>query len=569
MIGAFVFEILVAGLLVYGIVRLVRGRARVPDAGLSLRRFLEYGLLGAVGVLAASGLTGLLGEILAGGELIRRDEPGVARSLAFLVVGVPAMLWMGLRVARRLRTDASEQASFALAAYLTLAQAVALVTAMTGAADTLRWVLGEADYRSGAVASAIVWSAVWFAHVAAARRLGVAERLKLAALFGSAVGLVGTAIAFGYGLGQALSYGYDELFRSALAEAPADELRVASAWLLVTVPAWWWHWFRAARSDEPTAVWRVYVLAIGVVSPVVAALAGLATPLFLALHWWMGDPAAAAAGHFAPLPAGLAALAVGTAIWAYHRRLLRPLRRERSELDRTYGYLLAAVGLAAWSVGLAAMVAAGIDAGVGRSGGAAEPSAGDLLATGLTMLLVGAPLWAWHWAVARGHAAADPHGERRSPSRRSYLHLALGGAGAALLTASIAALVIGFEDALAGEFGAESIRQMEAPLAALVVGALVAGYHARVLGDDKTWVSPPDRPVVRDVLLVSADEPQLAARLSTELGVRVRTLRRLEPAAGPVRVEDVLADLRAETHEHIVLVTSAEGGYEVVPVDRL
>lgn len=570
MIVPFLFEILLIGLLGYAIVRFARGRAGGDRSGEPLRRFFEYALLLAVVVIVGIGLGGLLERALAEGSLVRRDEAALARSLAFVMVGLPALGWLAHRLYRRLRADPQERASFAWAAYLTVAQSAALLTAMVALARTLRWVLGEADYDAAALATAIVWSLVWAGHWVAAGRLGWPERLQLRDLFGSAAGLIGAAVAAGYGLGSLLSSAYDEAFRQVVAEAPGDAVRVAAAWLAVAVPVWWWHWLRRARRQEITGLWRGYVLLLGVLGGVLTALASLGATLFLVAQWLVGDPGTiAAADHFAPVAGAAGALAAGAAVWAYHRNVLAALRRERSEVDRVYNYLLSAVGLGAAAGGLATLLASAIDAALPSSRLVVDTPAGDVLAVAVALLAIGLPVWLRQWSAARRHAAADPHGERSSPVRRSYLLTVTGVGAVATLVSAIVLLVVLFEDALEGRLTAETLRNVEVPLSIFVTAGAVAVGHARELRVDRVLAPPPARPAVSDVLLIAGDGAELGAALADQVGVPVRAWRRLDGngAAQPVPLDEVVAAVRASPHEHLLVLTDETGAYNLVPVE--
>ncbi len=570
MIVPFLFQILVVGLLGYAIVRFARGRAGEDDSGATLRRLFEYALLAALVVIAGVGVTGLLERVLAGAdELVRRDESALATSLAFVLVGTPALAWLGRRVHRRLTADPQERASFAWAAYLTIVQSGALLTAMFALARTIRWAIGDADYDAAALATAVVWSLVWAGHWLAASRLGWPARLELRDLFGSAAGLIGAAAAAGYGLGWLLAAMYDELFRQVVV-APGGELRAAAAWLLVAAPVWWWHWARSTRHADVTGPWRAYVLLLGVLGGVLVSLGALGTMLFLAAQWLVGDPGiATAADHFAPVAGALAALAAGGGVWAYHRAVLTPLRRDRSEVDRIYNYLLAAVGLGAAAGGVATMIAAAIDAVLPASRVVVDTAAGDVLAAALTLLAIGLPVWLRQWRTAQRHAGAAAAAERSSRIRRAYLFTTVGIGAVAALASLLVVLITTFEDALEGTLTVETLRDVEVALAVLATAGAVVGGHTRELRTDRELAPPPAKPAVHDVLLVTGDGAELAAALARELGVPVRSWRRLDGngAARPVPVDEVVAAVRASPHEHLVVLTTPAGTYELVPVD--
>ncbi|WP_258061179.1 DUF5671 domain-containing protein, partial [Arthrobacter sp. 4R501] len=86
------------------------GRA-VGSAQRTVRRLITYALLFALVVTAAVGLSGLAGRLVAAGtELAAGDVAGLARSLAFALIGGPlaAVLWW---VVWRRLGEAAERAS--------------------------------------------------------------------------------------------------------------------------------------------------------------------------------------------------------------------------------------------------------------------------------------------------------------------------------------------------------------------------------------------------------------------------------------------------------------------------
>ena len=93
--------LLVALLIGGGIVAVVVATRATPQAGdtaavPTVRRLIIYVLLFALVVIGAIGLAGLLGRLLnVGVELVAGDTAGLARSLAFALIGGPlaGLLW--------------------------------------------------------------------------------------------------------------------------------------------------------------------------------------------------------------------------------------------------------------------------------------------------------------------------------------------------------------------------------------------------------------------------------------------------------------------------------------------
>ena len=91
----------------------------VGGAQRTVRRLITYLLLFALVVIAAVGLSGLLGRLLvAGTVLATADVAGLARSLAFALIGGPlaALLWW---VVWRRLDDETERTSIGWGLYVT------------------------------------------------------------------------------------------------------------------------------------------------------------------------------------------------------------------------------------------------------------------------------------------------------------------------------------------------------------------------------------------------------------------------------------------------------------------
>ena len=97
----------------------------------TVRRLITYALLFALVVTTAVGLSGLLGRLLvAGTELAPDDVAGLARSLAFALIGGPlaALLWWA--VWRRLEAP-EERSAIGWGLYLAGAYLLAGLTGLS------------------------------------------------------------------------------------------------------------------------------------------------------------------------------------------------------------------------------------------------------------------------------------------------------------------------------------------------------------------------------------------------------------------------------------------------------
>ena len=161
--------VVVLGAGITAIVVVVRRSAGQPGSTSTptARRVVVYVLLFALVVIAAIGLSGLLGRLLdtsrlpAGTNLAGSDVSALARSLAFTLIAGPfaALLWWVLW--RRL--VGAERESIAWGLYLAGMQIVALVTATSALLSALA-ALVRSDWQPRTFAIALVWALVWAWH---------------------------------------------------------------------------------------------------------------------------------------------------------------------------------------------------------------------------------------------------------------------------------------------------------------------------------------------------------------------------------------------------------------------
>ena len=250
----------------------------VGSAQRTVRRLITYLLLFALVVIAAVGLSGLLGRLLAGGtELATGDVAGLARSLAFALIGGPlaALLWWG--VWRRL-DDETERASIGWGLYVAGMYVVALVLSTSNLLSTLATLIGGQSLQWRlSLATGLVWAAVWVWHRWMWRHphRRPLDLLDVPTVLGSYIGLViGVS-----GAVTALSTLLDAALRGALAAATVGKPWWVSAlqslvWAVGGGLVWWWHWKhdggRRLRGDLAS----VGLIAVGVLGAGVLTLGG-------------------------------------------------------------------------------------------------------------------------------------------------------------------------------------------------------------------------------------------------------------------------------------------------------
>ena len=595
MFVAGLIPLLVLGLIVWGIVALVR-RSREgeeeTDPGIgTVRRLFIYGfaLLGVV--LSAWGLSllvaGLLDAVASGADVIAEEDTGVALGIALTVVGVPVWAAFWLAGQRSLRRHPVEQRSQLRRAYFALVRAAALATVMANGFQALEWVFGVAEFDGQPWGWLLVWGGVWLLHqrlVAAEAALSYETRLldRVYLYFGAVVGLGAIASGLGGVIAQALFAAYEALF---LEEAVGDldprweNLRSAFALALVGGAAWYWHWIRQARHDARTTLWHVYLFLWGILGGVVVAVVGSAFALFAALEWALDASDGSAAEHFEDLPAAFAAVIIGVAGWGYHRLV----QREHgaiggiSEPERVYRYLVAAAGLVTLAGGLTALLVLGIEgltpeADVLRESGWWRSP----LAAVLTLIAIGAPLWLYYWfGLQRAIATGDRHA-RAALSRRVFIFGVFGVAGLVALTDLVFVLFRLLEATLEGALRQDTVFDVRWSIAIVLSAGAVSAYYWLVLREDQRAIaalSPapaePRTGRTQVVLLAGANGATIAAELERR-GVQVRQWRRTDEAApaAPIEAAQVAAlceRVATVEGEHILVVVHGDGDAEVLP----
>ena len=565
MIGGLLPLLVLIGVVVL-IVRLVGGRDRTTDdgEGVAARRIFQYLAMLLTLVLSCTGLAGLIDAAAASAREATTDTEMVALSVAFVVVAAPVFLVLAIYTRRRLRDDPEEVRSAGWALYLTLVLFGSLVTTVT----LLITLFGDLFVGDGldrtALVNGVIWGTVWAVHWWIAERDGYEPNLRLEHLMGSFVGLMVMLAAGAVAAANVLVELYDTAVDIAAIGPTAEQIVRPLVACAVGALVWMWYWLRTTVNDERTILWNAYVLLAGVLSGVLMVVAGIATALFRALEWMLADPSGTAAEHFEVVPAALGVVAVGVATWAYHRHVLDGgAERERTEVDRVYDYLLAGAGLVVAAGGLATLLTYALWAVAGTEITGSDRS---VIAVALTLLAVGGPLWGIYWSRAqreREHYGAD---EAQSTTRRTYLFIVLGVSGLVALVSLIVLVYVIVQAILDGTVGAELLDAVAVPISLLVSTGAVAWYHFTVVRHDRAEIPEVVLPAVRDVILVTGDGAGLA-RAITEADIRVRTFHAAAPAVDVESVDEVLAALSAEAHEHVVVVERADGGFEVIPLD--
>jgi preprotein translocase subunit Sss1 len=232
-----------------------------------------------------------------------------------------------------------------------------------------------------------------------------------------------------------------------------------------------------------------------------------------------------------------------------------------------YEYLVAATGLAATAVGIAMLIVAFIQAIV-PDAVAETGTAGDAVLLAVTLLLIGAPVWARSWSRVQRLARKESD-EASSPSRRIYLIGLFGVGGLTAIISLIVILAISIEDILEGTAGWETLFAIRVPLALLLTVGVIAGYHWLVFRRDRAMTREvPEEPRlhIRSVLVVGSDAPELRQALAEATHARIQVWQRLDNGHATVDADDVAARVVQVDAESVMVVIEPDGEADVFPV---
>jgi hypothetical protein len=363
-----------------------------------------------------------------------------------------------------------------------------------------------------------------------------------------------------------LSIIYEGLFFESVSGNGIEDLLRPVMILAVGVPVWWWYWFRHARDGQRTPWWLAYTLLVGVMGGAITAIVGVGIMLFSVLEWLLGDVSSSAAAHFDLIPGGIAALLIGGGAWAYHAHVLGDRdERSRGEVDRVYDYLLSAAGLFVAASGLVTLIAVAL-MGISATGSTVTRS-GDAVATALTLLLIGGPLWWRYWATIQRYRRSDRTAELHSIPRRIYI---LGLLGVAAIVGVVSLIVIVFivvEDALDGTLGANTLDSTAIAIALLMTAGALAMYHLSVFREDREVTPDPKSYAVEDVLLISATDTPLPDAIRDRIGANVRSVAVAESGSTAKTLDEVIEALEDETHRQVLIIHDGEGQYDVMAIE--
>jgi hypothetical protein len=258
-------------------------------------------------------------------------------------------------------------------------------------------------------------------------------------LYQTAAGLVGLALVIVAGVGLV------HTLLSVLLDAAGMDLTVSwwrpavgdyIAQLLLGVILWRFNWERwqalaAANPQEAQSALRrfyLYLTVIGGALTVLLPIAELLRSLLLAFFgWWEFTDSSV----LDIITTTVAAVPIGLFVWRWHWRFLQQEAASYGEspqgatIRRLYYYAVALTGLVLVWFGAIDILQVALDWASGQAISAGSDIWLLPLASGLSRLLIAAPIWAYHWQRVQQVARREDeigHAERASGPRKVYLY---------------------------------------------------------------------------------------------------------------------------------------------------
>jgi hypothetical protein len=541
----------------------IGGRNRVLR-GQSIRRFFQYLLLYVLIVLSVSGLSGLLGRLLDHPILVTTDQTVLARSVSFVVVGIPLYILLALWTRRKFVSNHLEMESFGWGLYVSAVAITSLVMTMFALHDILAWAVGIQIYSGSTIARFILWGAIWGAHFWLSLHRMPTTSSRFHNLVGSLIGL-GTVL---FGLSNFLATLIERILKlnlNVLYNGNGDPIKRSAVTLAVGIPVWFLYWFKTYAKSKHDSLWVAYVLLFGVGGGLVIALSSSSMLLYRVLVWFLGDPKSVQGSlHYQNIPNLAAAACVGIIFWWYHRAILET-DTVRTEIRRIYEYLMSGIGLMVAAAGFTTVLISIIEA-ISR-GAVIAGGSGDVntLLAGVTLLLVGTPVWSIFWRQIQAAVQKFPVPEFSSPTRRIYLFLLFGIVGLISVIVLIIGVFLLFDDIFRGAFGVETFRRIRYALATLIATGVVAAYHWTIYRVEKAEAVAGLRGP-RFVLLIGPKNSELIRAVEHLTGGRVESWEMTHDDGDFGPMENVLSIVERSGEESIILLAGTDG-IRTIPVD--
>ena len=534
-----------------------------------VRLFFQYALAFGLFMIVTVGLAGLLSRALDVSNIVNADQSSLASNLAFVVVGGPLLAGIIIWLRNSLRENPSEGHGLIPTFFATLAAIVSLLVFLSSAIAALHNVISGDEFLGSTLGRTIVWGTALILVLKISNSVIPKNDFRIQYFVGSFItalaALIGLVQVLGGVLALLLSQQtFFDTQKLALV-SPDNPIGIGLGTLVMSGALWIYYWIKNANTNKSDTLWLAYVLIAGVGGTLVIAITSLSISLYQVLVWFVGEPASQNAGeHFASIPQSVATAFAGFLFWWYHKSLL-PNESERTDVQRTYEYLVAAISLIASAIGISIVIVALIESLTSQVQLAGAGAINTLLGAG-TVIVVAGPVW-WHfWSRIQSIARAESNAELSSPVRRIYLFLLFGVGGIVAIVSLITIVVQLFDGILSSNLGANTFSEMRFAIGILISTGIVAGYHWEIYRHEKS-VEVSFATTATNVLLVGPTSPELIQKLKAATGAKVSFLQRADASELVWPTEHVI-ELVAQSKEHDLLILLEATGVKVVPVTR-
>lgn len=546
---------------------------KISNKGLSsnstaqpVRLFFQYALTLGLFITFTVGLAGLLGKLLGSSKDVVTDQSSLASNLAFVVVSGPLLVWLLNWLKKSIARNPLEAAGFIPTFFATLAAIISLLVFLSSAIAVSYNVIDGAPSLGYTSARAIVWGIALLVVLRISNSVIPKDDFRIQYFVGSLI----TAIAAIVGLIKVLANLLSVILSQPMflgTQSPAlistrDNSLDGFGTLVIAAALWFYYWNKNANTKTNDKMWLTYVLVAGVGGSLVLALTSLTVTIYRALVWFVGDPASqVVAEHFDGAPAAAASAFVGLLAWWYHKSLLT-LNSKRSETQRIYEYVVAAISLMASTVGIAIISVAIIEAST--SSIIVGDDAINTLLGALTVILVSGPVWVRFWNRIQSFAKTSEQEELTSPVRRIYLFLLFGVGGIVAIVSLITVVFQIFNGILSSTFGNSTLNEMRFALGILISTGIVAGYHWEIYRHEKD-VEVFFGSATKSVLLVGPTNPEFVHALKAATGAKITFLERTDSGDLDWPTDHVI-ELVSLSKNRDLLILLESTGVKVVPV---
>lgn len=534
-----------------------------------VRLFFQYALAFGLFMIVTVGLAGLLSRALDVSNIVNADQSSLASNLAFVVVGGPLLAGITIWLRNSLRENPSEGHGLIPTFFATLAAIVSLLVFLSSAIAALHNVISGDEVLGSTLGRTIVWGTALIVVLKISNSVIPNNDFRIQYFVGSFITALAALIGLVQVLGGALSLllsqqTFFDTQKLALV-SPDNPIGIGLGTLVMSGALWVYYWIKNANTNKSDTLWLAYVLIAGVGGTLVIAITSLSISLYQVLVWFVGEPSSQNAGeHFASIPQSIATAFAGFLFWWYHKSLL-PNESERTDVQRTYEYLVSAISLIASAIGISIVIVALIESLTSQVQLAGAGAINTLLGAG-TVIVVAGPVW-WHfWSRIQRVARAESNAELSSPVRRIYLFLLFGVGGIVAIVSLITIVVQLFDGILSSNLGANTFSEMRFAIGILISTGIVAGYHWEIYRHEKS-VEVSFATTATNVLLVGPNSPELIQNLKAATGAKVSFLQRADASELVWPTEHVI-ELVAQSKEHDLLILLEATGVKVVPVIR-